>query len=186
MLRLHNSFTSRAEKHLLLWSRLIARLGPQAPHLIIVGSQGFGARDILAPLAAHPDLCRRVHLVAGLSSPALAALVRGATAMLCPSLTEGFGLPLLEANALGVPSIASDIPSHREIGNGSTQFLPCSEDRRWEEAILALAANPVSRPFAVAETLTETDYCAEILSLIRSFPGSKQPDAMSPATFCEA
>lgn len=40
-----------------------------------------------------------------------------------PSHQEGFGLPLLEADALGVPALASDIPAHREIGSESVDLF---------------------------------------------------------------
>jgi hypothetical protein len=45
-------------------------------------------------------------------------LVRGAIALVMPSLEEGFGLPVLEAMAAGTPVIASDIPSLREVTGG--------------------------------------------------------------------
>lgn len=48
----------------------------------------------------------------------LAALYRGAIALVMPSLEEGFGLPVLEAMAAGTPVIASDIPALREVTGG--------------------------------------------------------------------
>jgi glycosyltransferase involved in cell wall biosynthesis len=48
----------------------------------------------------------------------LAALYRGATALVMPSLEEGFGLPVVEAMAAGTPVIASDIPALREVTGG--------------------------------------------------------------------
>lgn len=45
----------------------------------------------------------------------LPAMYAGATAFVFPSLYEGFGLPILEAMACGMPVIASDIPAFREI-----------------------------------------------------------------------
>jgi alpha-1,2-rhamnosyltransferase len=43
-----------------------------------------------------------------------------------PSLAEGYGMPLIEADAFGAPSIASDIPPFREIGLSSGYFDPHS------------------------------------------------------------
>lgn len=48
----------------------------------------------------------------------LAALYRGAIALVMPSLEEGFGLPVLEAMAAGTPVIAADIPALREVTAG--------------------------------------------------------------------
>lgn len=49
----------------------------------------------------------------------LAALYRGAVALIMPSLEEGFGLPVAEAMACGTPVIAADIPSLREVTGGA-------------------------------------------------------------------
>jgi len=45
----------------------------------------------------------------------LETLYQNATAVVCPSLIEGFGLPPLEAAVRGVPAICSNIPAHQEI-----------------------------------------------------------------------
>jgi glycosyltransferase involved in cell wall biosynthesis len=122
-----------------LWRRLVGKMGDGAPHLVIVGSRGWNAEAILA-LSASPLLRGRVHHVSGLSTPALARLILGASAVLCPSLAEGFGLTVLEGNALGVPTIASDIAAHREVAGPTTKLLPCDDEHAWERAILACDA----------------------------------------------
>lgn len=148
------------------WKRLIKRMGVAAPHLVIVGSLGYGAQHILADLDHEPVLRARIHLVAGLSSRALASLVLGATGMLCPSLAEGFGLPVLEANAMGVPTIASDIAAHREVGDSATILLPTDDEAAWERAIAALApAGARVRP-PVPHHLTEAAYCADLVDYL--------------------
>lgn len=157
-----------------IWDRLIASLGGQAPHLMIVGSRGHAAHSILAPFEAQPALRERIHIISGLSSPALAALVLGASAMLCPSFVEGFGLPIQEANALGVPTLASDIPAHREVGNADTIFLPCDDDAAWESAILAARGRPRRPRPEISSLLTEASYAADILNFIHQFPGGSE------------
>lgn len=149
-----------------VWQSFVATLGSASPHLIIVGSPGKDAETILAPLKADSALASRVHLAVGLSSPALASLVLGATGMLCPSLAEGFGLPLLEASALGVPTIASDIPAHREVATGSTVLLPTDDDKGWAQAITALPDVGVRRAPDIPYALTEAAYCADIIDFI--------------------
>jgi glycosyltransferase involved in cell wall biosynthesis len=60
----------------------------------------------------------------GLASPErLAELYAGATALVLPSVEEGFGRPLLDAFACGVPAIASDIPALREVSGGDAALL---------------------------------------------------------------
>ena len=58
-----------------------------------------------------------------MSDHELAELLRGATALVFPSLYEGFGLPIVEAQALGCPVIASDRASIPEVaGDGALYF----------------------------------------------------------------
>ena len=60
----------------------------------------------------------------GRPNPSASEGIRTARALLMPSLAEGFGLPMAEALALGVPVIASDLPCFREVGQG----IPCLLD----------------------------------------------------------
>lgn len=150
-----------------VWRRLLKRMGPAAPHLIIVGARGYRSSEILDQLELEPLLRSRIHVISGLSSPGLASLVLGAAAMLSPSFVEGFGLPVLEANAMGVTAIVSDIPAHREIGGSATILLSVDDEGAWEHAILRIA--PVglrSRP-AIPSNLTEKAYCADLLSFLK-------------------
>ena len=128
-----------------VWCDLVARLGADAPHLVIVGTPNFMGDKILADFAASEATAPFIHVVSGLSTPGLAVLIAGARALLMPSLAEGFGLPILEAGALGCPVIASDIPAHREvIGPGGT-LLPPQDVAGWAAAVLA-ARDATQRP----------------------------------------
>lgn len=59
----------------------------------------------------------------------LVALYSGATAFINPSLSEGFGLTYLEAQACKTPVLASDIPTAREVlGESAIYFDPLNKD----------------------------------------------------------
>lgn len=152
-----------------VWGRMVARMGEQAPHLVIVGSAGRNAQAILAPIAQDTALSHHVHHVSGLSSPALARLTLGAAAMLCPSHAEGFGLSVLEANALGVPTIASDIAAHREIADAATCLLPPDDRDAWERAISSHGSGTMRSTPAIPDALGEPAYCHDISSFIERF-----------------
>jgi len=64
----------------------------------------------------------------GLSDEDIIQLSRSVTAMVYPSIAEGYGLPILEGLAMGLPVIASDIPPHRQFGDigGIVYFDPNS------------------------------------------------------------
>lgn len=66
------------------------------------------------------------------------ALYAGAELFLFPSLYEGFGLPLLEACANGVPVLASDIAVHREVCGDAAWFVTPGNIVEWKDAILSL------------------------------------------------
>jgi glycosyltransferase involved in cell wall biosynthesis len=66
-----------------------------------------------------------IHLAGRLSDGELALLLRNARALVFPSLYEGFGLPVVEAQALGCPVVASDATSIPEVaGEGALYFDP--------------------------------------------------------------
>lgn len=165
------------KNHVLLidvWRRIVARWGAEAPHLVIVGSRGRHADAILGEIATDPLLSRHVHHVAGLSSPALARLTLGAAAMLCPSHAEGFGLSVLEANALGVPTIASDIAAHREIANAATHLLPTDDRDAWEDAIVKHGPGGLRQTPVLPAAIGERAYCEDIAVFIDTFASEKQ------------
>ena len=83
---------------------------PDGPLLALAGPAGWGADAELPPAAAG-----RVRRLGYLEEAELRSVVAGALAMVFPSRYEGFGLPPLEAFASGVPVVATDIPTTREI-----------------------------------------------------------------------
>ena len=86
------------------FSRLRARR-PDA-ELVLVGAQGA----MLGQQAAG------VRALGYVPEPALVDLYRGSAGLVYPSLSEGFGVPILEAMALGIPVITSNRDPMRELG----------------------------------------------------------------------
>jgi glycosyltransferase involved in cell wall biosynthesis len=76
----------------------------------------------------------------------LAALYRRATLVLLPSAREGFGLPVVEAQACGTPVVASDLPVLREVGGCSVAYCPVGDTGAWSRAIVALLHERVHAP----------------------------------------
>ena len=72
----------------------------------------------------------RVMVFSNISGEDLRALYSGACALLFPSLCEGFGWPIIEAQACGCPVFASDRPPMTEIGDkGAVYFNPENYDQ---------------------------------------------------------
>lgn len=132
------------KNHLLLlnvWRELVARLGANTPKLVIAGSQWRTSDDVLELLRNCAPIKEFVVEVAGLSTPALRQVLAGARALLMPSFAEGFGLPIIEALALGTPVVASDLATHRETGGAFASYLPPRDGAAWRDAVLALASD---------------------------------------------
>ena len=105
---------------------LVTRGDP--PPLALVGeleedayiSAARAVRDRIAGLG----LDSRIHLLGYVSDDDLACLYSRATVFVNPSLSEGFGLPAVEAAACGAPSVLSDLPAHRETLDDAALFFP--------------------------------------------------------------
>ena len=96
-----------------------------------------------ATLERLRDLAPAGSIVAhqGVSDDEYRELLGGATALVTPSRNEGFGLPVIEAMAAGVPVICSDIPIFREVGVDAPLYVDpdrpssiASAARRLEDA----------------------------------------------------
>ena len=69
----------------------------------------------------------------------LATWLRHARALLFPSFVEGYGLPVVEALAHGVPVIASDLPVFRETARDIPTYLSALDAAAWRDAVLDYA-----------------------------------------------
>ena len=68
----------------------------------------------------------------------LAAVYRRAALLLQPSEREGFGLPVAEAQACGLPVLASDLSVLREVGGAAACYSPAGDVAAWTEAAAVL------------------------------------------------
>jgi glycosyltransferase involved in cell wall biosynthesis len=114
-----------------VWRGLMARKdGRRVPRLVIVGRRGWEASEVFGQLDSG-EFGSFVTEVGSLDDARLAEVLAGARALLFPSHAEGYGIPLAEALAVGVPVIVGDLPVFREIGQGVPDLLPLDDEDAW-------------------------------------------------------
>jgi glycosyltransferase involved in cell wall biosynthesis len=162
---------------LTLWRRLHERLGDRAPRLVLIGRYGWENEAVLDHLQRSPNLQGLVHQAANLPDATLAELMRGARAVLAPSSVEGFDLPAVEASALGVPLIASDIPVHRELV-AHAELIDPLDGLGWLAALerATLAAPPPAPAFQAPGWSQHFGHVAERIGLATA----ESPPPMAP------
>ena len=115
--------------------------------LVITGAVGWGntaETKLLQSLRTQSHAMggrRRIVQLEYVGIPMLIALIRGATAVLFPSLYEGFGLPILEAMLLGTPVVTSRTSSIPEIAGDAALCIDPYETDDIAGAIKTIAAD---------------------------------------------
>lgn len=145
--------TTEARKNLSflleVWKQWSQSGGLPSARLVVVGRRGMPGESALGLLDRSTALAPSVVEVAELTDAPLAMLLRGARALLTPSLIEGFGIPVAEALAVGIPVIASDIQAHREVGGEFAEYIGPLDGPSWTAALDA-HARPNSSRWAAA------------------------------------
>jgi glycosyltransferase involved in cell wall biosynthesis len=106
---------------------------PDLPKLIVTGLRGFAAEHLEAMRPAS------VQFTGWVPREELYELYRGARGFIYPSTFEGFGMPVLEAMAAGVPVACSDIPVLREVAVDCAIYFDPLDEAAIERALIRLA-----------------------------------------------
>jgi glycosyltransferase involved in cell wall biosynthesis len=131
--------------------RAMAR--PHAPDLplVIVGPRGWGQIDLYELATEHGFPAKRLHVLGRIDDENLSAVLRRAAVLAVPSRAEGFGLPVLEAMAVGTPVVHTDVPALVEVAGGVGLIVP-----RGDADTLAHALHEtVSQTVATAERVAQ-------------------------------
>ena len=116
--------------------------------LVITGAVGWGnkaearwLKEMREDERSRPQEERRIHQFEYVSVPMLVTLIRGARAVLFPSLYEGFGLPVLESMRLGTPVVTSRTSSLPEIAGDAALYVNPYETDEIARAIKTIVAD---------------------------------------------
>ncbi len=118
--------TLEPRKNVVKLVRAYRQVAPDVPHaLVLAGPDGWHTEDLEEELAREgPGTVIRTGVV---SDDDLDALYRGASAFAYPSSFEGFGLPVLEAMARGVPTVTSNAPALAEVAAGAALLVEADD-----------------------------------------------------------
>lgn len=122
----------------------IAKSRYHLPHkLVLAGRDAFGANRIKTQ-AARGKFASDIEFSGYISAAEKQRLLAGAEAFVFPSWYEGFGLPVLEAQAAGIPVITSNVSSMPEVAGGAAELVGPGD---YEAIALAMErlANDVER-----------------------------------------
>ncbi len=119
------------------------RAMPADWRLILAGSEGFGAEETRAEIGRSP-CAGRIHVTGYLTEAEISAWYGRASIFAFPSFDEGFGMPVLEAMAAGIPVITSNRSSLPEVAGGAAVLVSPGDDHELETALLQLT-DPVAR-----------------------------------------
>lgn len=142
--------TLQPRKNYQMLIRAFRPVAAEFPHVLaIAGGKGWLYDEMMAEIAQQ-GLDGRVRFLGFVADADLPALYSDASLFVFPSLYEGFGLPLLEAMACGVPVLTSNASSLPEVvGEGGVQLSPHDESA-WTATMLELLGDAAERTRLVA------------------------------------
>jgi glycosyltransferase involved in cell wall biosynthesis len=178
-----SSIEPRKNHALLLnvWRALAESEGERVPTLVVVGTRWHGHHAVTDAVKNSALIRDHIVEVGGLSTPALHRLLSNARGLLMPSFAEGFGLPIIEALALGVPIIASDIAAHREAGGSDVVYLDVADHAGWTAAVRAVMAGRTTGPRRYTVRTWE-EYFRTVEPFLADIAAAKRPGALRQIT----
>lgn len=144
--------TLQPRKNLARLIQAYHRLNQRQPltwDLVLAGAGGWES-DALRRLVADLHLADRVHFLGYIPDEALSALYYGARFFCFPSLFEGFGLPVLEAQLHGVPVMTANNSALPEIAGDAALLVDPTDVDAIADAMLQLSQDEALRQRLIA------------------------------------
>ncbi len=132
----HGLVQLRKNVHRLIqaWDRLRSASREFDPQLVLAGGMGHGHEEILRVREASRNR-DQIILTGELPDEELALLIKNASLCVIPSLYEGFCLPMVEAMACGVPTVASNSSCIPEVSGGELEYFDPYSTEQMAEVI---------------------------------------------------
>jgi len=133
--------------------------------LCIIGKIGWNSAQTETRIKTHPEYGRRLFFIEKATDAEINYCYAHATALVSPSIAEGFGLPIIEAAYHDIPAVVSDIPVFHEVGGEGSLYFSLESPINMADAIIQMANISQSDRLDMAkrvEILTWQD-CAEMV-----------------------
>jgi glycosyltransferase involved in cell wall biosynthesis len=143
--------------------------------LVILGIAAQETRNIHR-LVSTLRLGDKISFLEGLPEQALQWCYANCEAVVAPSITEGFGLPVAEALLVGCRIVCSDIPAHREVGDGQCRFVALrgNVEKALAAAISETLREPKKQPTLLPQ-FSAPVLAKQYMSLYRRLIASAEP-----------
>ncbi len=124
--------------------------------LVLAGPPGTDTPKVEAAINSLPgDVRKRVDSVGPVSDRDRVALLRDATVLAYPSLTEGFGLPMLEAMANATPVVAGDVGSIPEVAGDAAVLVDPLDVDGLADALIRIADDAALRADLIGRGMSQ-------------------------------
>jgi glycosyltransferase involved in cell wall biosynthesis len=145
-------------KNLVRLLEAFERLPPDWSLVLAGSTSGYGAAEVLARQESSPARAR-IHVTGYLQPAELARCYARARIFAFPSLDEGFGMPVLEAMAAGVPVVASTRGALPEVCGDAAMLVDAESAESIAEALTALARSaPLREEYARRGTMRAAEF----------------------------
>lgn len=141
--------------------------------LVVIGKSTDYRKKVQQLIDSRPRELK-VFFLSGINDSELRALYQSAEAMIYPSLFEGFGLPVVEAQASGCPVITSNISSMPEAGGNAAIYVDPEKPEeigRVIETLLnnsAIAGKMIEKGLENAQLYTPELYARQLINLYKN------------------
>jgi glycosyltransferase involved in cell wall biosynthesis len=121
--------------------RILRERGKLSFQLLVVGAKGWKNAKLLEAVHCSGLAGEDIRFLGFVPEEDLPVLYSGASSFVFPSLYEGFGLPLVEAMACGVPIVASNMSSIPEVVGDAALLVPPTQPEAFAEAIFRVRSD---------------------------------------------
>ena len=125
---------------------------------IVIGKRGWKTETLLEEMQRHRMYGKRLFLFDDLDDTELEYAYRDAKALLFASIVEGYGLPIIESLANGLPVLASDTAVHREVGGEAVDYFDLSDPEAVVSLITAIERGEVKLIEADPKSISTPDW----------------------------